>query len=117
MTDKTAHKLGILIVIGMLVQLAVIGYVFYSGYQRRVDTVKFQRLACERGKLDRKDNADFQVAHTVYITTVTGAKSVKEDVKRAARTAVVTFNRTSQSLAKRSTIDCTKVFPDATVFP
>lgn len=117
MTKQTGQRVVQVVVIGMLVQLAVIGYVFYSAYARRVDATKNNRAACERNKLDRTDVADFQKAQTVYITSVTGAASVKEDVKRAARKAILTFDRTSQGLTERSKIDCTKAFPDPTLFP
>lgn len=105
------------LLIAMLVQLAVISYVFITGYQGRLDTVRAQRAGCERSKLDRKDNADFQVAHRIYIHRVTDADSVKEDVKSAARAAVKTFDRTSASLAERAQIDCSKAFPKASIFP
>jgi hypothetical protein len=116
-TDNLAHNVVRVVVIGLVVQLAVIGYVFYSGYKSRVETVTFQRAACERGKLDRKDNADFQVAHTEYIRKVTGAASVHEDVKKAARTAIKTFERTSQRLSKRAVLKCQAAIPNATLFP
>lgn len=106
-----------ILLIAMLVQLGVISYVFITSYQGRVDTVRAQRAGCERSKLDRKDNADFQVAHRIYIHNVTQADSVKEDVKSVARTAVETFDRTSASLAKRAKIDCTEAFPKASLFP
>jgi hypothetical protein len=117
LTNETGRKLALLILIGMLAQLLVIGYVFYSAYERRVEMTGKSRVACERNKLDRADNADFQRAHTKYITSVTGAASVQEDVKRAARKAVVTFRRTSNSLTSRSKIDCKTAFPDPTLFP
>lgn len=106
-----------LIVIGMFVQLAVVGFVFEQSYQGRVDLVASQRKGCARGKLDRQDNADFQRAQATYITKVTHAKSVQEDVKAAAREAVRTFNRTSKSLAERAQIDCTEAFPKASWHP
>jgi hypothetical protein len=106
-----------LVLIGLVVQLLVIGYVFYSGYQTHANNIRNQRAGCERNKQDRADSAAFQTAQTVYINKVTGAASVKEDVKRAAREARKTFDRTSASLTARSKIDCKKAFPDATLFP
>lgn len=106
-----------LIVIGMLVQLLVIGYVFYQGFTGRQDIVHSQRLGCKRGKLDRQDNADFQNAHAVYITRVTDARSVQQDVKDAANEALMTFERTSASLTRRAKIDCAKVYPKARFIP
>jgi hypothetical protein len=111
------RTLAQLVVICLLLQLVVIGYVFYSSYQGRVDVVNAQQRGCARNKLDRSDNAAFQQAQATYITKVTAAKSVHEDVKRAAREAVVTFNRTSAGLTKRAGIDCLKAFPKASLFP
>jgi hypothetical protein len=101
----------------MLINLGVVGYVLISEYQGRENLVKSQRAGCKRGKLDRKDNADFQVAQTTYIGKVTGARSVHEDVKSAARQATITFKRTSRSLEGRSHIDCAKAFPKAKFIP
>jgi hypothetical protein len=117
MTRQSGKGLAQLVVIGMAVQLLVIGYVFYQSYQGRNDVVSSQRQGCERGKLDRQDNADFQIAQTIYITGVTDAQSVREDVKQAARKAVITFHRTSQSLKKRARIDCAHVYPKAGLLP
>lgn len=101
-TPLTRRQGGLLvkmIIIGMVVQLSVVVYVGLN-----------QRAGCERGKLDRKDNSDFQNAQTTYIDKVVLAKSVRGDVKQAARTAVRTFNRTSESLSRRSKIDCDIAF-------
>lgn len=106
-----------LILIGMVVQLLVISYVFYNTYDGRVNTVKAQRRGCERSKKDRLANADFQQAHRRYIDKVVLAKSVEEDVKRAARAAVKTYNRTSAELSERALINCSTAFPKARLIP
>lgn len=117
MTNKTGRSLAKLILIGMAVQLMVIGYVFYQSYQGRADVVSNQRAGCERGKLDREDNAEFQVAQKDYILKVTSAVSVKEDVKAAARQAAKTFEKTSARLTRRAMIDCTTAYPKASFLP
>lgn len=117
MPRETGRQLAMLITIGMAVQLLVIGYVFYNSYAGRVNVVTSQRRGCERGKQDRKDNADFQRAQSKYIRKVVLAQSVQEDVKDAAREARKTFTRTSKSLTKRSRINCEKAFPKAGFFP
>lgn len=113
----TAARVVKLLICGMLAMLVVVAYVFYTDFEGRKNTVTAQRAGCERSKLDRTANAAFQRAHTEYITTVTGAKSVKEDVKKAARKAVKTFQRTSKDLSKRAKIKCRKAFPKASFFP
>jgi hypothetical protein len=117
MNTETAHKLTVLILFVLLLNLFAFGYSFYTGYQGRKDIVTTQRLGCERGKKDRTDNARFQSAHKLYIDKVVLAKSVEEDVKAAARTAVETYNQTARDLTIRAQIDCTKVFPKARLIP
>jgi hypothetical protein len=117
LTRRQGGRLARLIVVGMLLQGCVVGYVFYQSYVGRESVVDASRLGCERSKLDRKDNADFQWAQARYILKVSGAASVKADVKRAARTALKTFNRTSKSLERRARIDCKKAFPKAGLLP
>lgn len=117
MDSKTMVYLARLIVLGMAVQLAVIVFVFYRDYQGRVNLVAAQQRGCERYKQDRKDNADFQIAHAKYITRVTSAQSVKEDVKSAAREALNTFDRTSSALLRRSKVLCSDVYPKASLIP
>lgn len=117
MSANTAYNLAKLALIVLGIQLFVIMYVFYQSYQGRVDIVHTLRLGCERGKKDRGDNADFQQAQKRYIDRVVLAGSVKEDVKRAAREAVQTFERTSNSLSERALINCHDAFPDAKWIP
>jgi hypothetical protein len=117
LSKDEGSKIVKLILAGMLSFLLLVVYVAYSSYQGRVDTVTAQRAGCERGKLDRQANADFQRAHKKYIDKVVLAKSVEEDVKRAAREAVLTYNRTSAELTERAQIDCAEAFPKASLIP
>lgn len=117
MTEHAATRLVKLCLVMMIFQLCIIAYVFYTEYSGRVAIVKAQRISCERGKQDRKDNSDFQNAHKKYIDKVVLAQSVKEDVKRAAREAEETYNRTSVSLTERSRINCNKATPSAKLIP
>lgn len=114
--QATSHLITFVIVV-LIVQFFSITYVFYQSYEGRVDIVDRQRTGCERGKRDRVDNAAFQRAHAKYIRVVTGAKSVKEDVKSAAREALQTYDRTSTSLTERAKISCALTYPDPGVFP
>lgn len=111
LTRRMGRWLVYLVLIGMFVQLSVVVYVGVRDHQARAELINSQRRGCERGKLDRQDNADFQMAQSTYIRKVVLAKSVEEDVKTAAREARETFKRTSTSLSKRAQIDCKKVFP------
>lgn len=95
----------------------VAGLPLVAAYVQRQSVVVSSRAACERTKLDRADNAAGWTAHRNYITQVTGAASVKEDVKAAARGAVKTYARISVSLTERSLIDCADAYPDASLMP
>jgi hypothetical protein len=116
-TNSQAQRIVKLVLAFMALFLFMILYVFFQAYASRVSVVKNQRAGCERGKLDRRDNADFQTAQKVYIKKVVLAQSVQEDVKQAARDAVKTFNRTSADLAVRSKISCEKAYPSARLLP
>lgn len=117
-SKKIGRDLVFLVLTGMFVQLGLMGYVFYSAYEGRVDLVESQREAClTRGTVANEANARFQRAHTRYITKVTGAKSVQEDVKKAAREAVKVFRETSTTLTRVANVDCMKAYPKASFFP
>jgi hypothetical protein len=83
-----------------------------ASYQARLEIVKTQRVGCERGKKDRAANAAAWTAHSVYITKVTAAKSVQEDVKRAARIASRTYVGVSADLRRRAALSCKTAYPD-----
>ena len=100
-SHSTLQKLARLLVGVLVIQLFLMAYTFYNGYEGRKNIVTSQRAGCKRGKLDRIDNAAFQRAHKLYIDKVVLAQSVKEDVKTAARAAVETYNKTAASLTLR----------------
>lgn len=97
--------------------VVLIVYVTWVAYDGRREIVNAAREACENSKLDRIDNAASWTAHRDYITSVTAARSVKEDVKRAARKANLTYTLTSAGLRVRANIDCHDTIPDASLRP
>jgi HAMP domain-containing protein len=105
MSEDTGLKLVKLIVLCMVMQLFLIGYVFATGYHGRQDTVQNQRAACERGKLDRKVNAQ--------------GWRIAEEARRADGQEVVAqaYNNIASSLEDRADINCEEVFPDARIIP
>lgn len=117
MSEQAGSRLTKLVIAIMVTNLFLMGYVFLSSYEGRKTTVKTQRAGCERSKKDRADNAEFQSAHKLYIDKVVLAKSVEEDVKAAARTAVETYKRTAADLTIRSQINCAEAFPKARLIP
>lgn len=105
MDDNHAFSLAKLIIIGMIVQLAVIGYVFYQSYQGRADVVDSQRGGCERGKLDRIDNAKaWRIAQRRAFSQSQIIYSIE-------------YSDVAARLEKRSRIDCVTEFPKAGFLP
>ena len=98
-------------IIGMLIQLAVIGYIYVNDHIDDHSLVQSQRAGCERNKLDRIANAEFQRAHARYIHELTSVQTVEVEVRRAAEEALRTFERTSTSLTERSKINCREAYP------
>lgn len=98
-------QMAILIIIGMFIQLLVIGYVFYSSYEGRKDLVASQRAGCKRGKLDRAANAEgWRIAEV--------ARSSTGDYAVAARYEIIAVG-----LEDRSAINCEDAYPKASIFP
>lgn len=60
-----------------------------------------QLAGCERGKLDREDNARAFASMAVYYNGVTKAVSVKSDVKRIARKVQQQLEKSARHLASR----------------
>lgn len=105
MTDRTALNLGKLIIIGMAIQLLVIGYVFYQSYQGRSDVIHSQRLGCSRGKKDRKSNAKgWRIAQD--------AREADGDILVAKK-----YGRLASDLEGRAKINCHTAFPKAGLLP
>lgn len=105
LTRRVGYHLAMLVLVGMIVQLLVIGYVFYQSYAGRVEVVQAQRLGCERGKLDRNDNAEgWRIAEA--------ARRAQGEFEVARHYAHI-----AEGLEARSRINCHVVYPDAGVFP
>lgn len=98
---STAHIKGLLKTMrNLMVAVAFFG-VLSIGY---VEKNRYE--GCERGKKDRVTNAAAWTKHAAYINSVLRAPSVKEDVKRAARDAQLTYLMASKDLTTRSRISC-----------
>lgn len=130
MTQKAGHMLVRLVIIGLLCFLALIGYVLWQSYAGRVDLVTASRTACERGKLDRTDNAtgwrtaqtarEKSLAKELHISDEAVAKLVKTDPNPSDPPDLVAarkYDSIASGLEKRSRIDCTVVFPNASFIP
>lgn len=130
MDDRNSRRLVQLILIGFLLQLMVICYIFYQSYQGRVDIVHSQRAGCERGKLDRNANArswrkaerarlntvaeDLHISYAKAEKLITTKPSVSDSFDlQAARE----YDKTATGQEQRSRISCTKAFPKAGFLP
>lgn len=125
----TARSLVRLIIGAFLVNLMVLGYVFYQSYQGREDLVQNNRAACERGKLDRFANAvGWRTAETARLNTLADTLHISYAEAKALEEHELTpddppdlvaarkYNSIAFGLEKRSKIDCTKAFPKAGLF-
>lgn len=114
---KNILRLAKLIVIGMLVQLLVIGYVFYSNYQGRKDNVKSLRAGCERGKIDRKDSARAARANATNWSKAAAIRRKSGDISVALAYEGNSLKQTisADSLLRRSRINCAEAYPKASI--
>lgn len=105
MTRKNAASLVKLWIIGMLVQLFVIGYGLYVSYTDRVNLVNAQRHGCERAKQDRDVNAK-------------GWRTAKRrSLSQGQPDFADIYDGIVTSLEIRSKVDCIKAFPQARLLP
>lgn len=105
MTNKTGSSIVRLLIIGMFVQLFVVGYVFYQTYQGRTSLAHSQQRGCERGKKDRNANAQgWRIAE--------GARRANGQTEIADH-----YARIAAGLEQRSRIDCAKAYPKASFLP
>lgn len=105
MTKETGASLVKLLIIGMIVQLFIIGYIFYQSYAGRADVVTAQRKGCKRGKLDRNANAE-------------GWRQAEAARRASGQFKVAnTYARIASGLEARSRIECDKVYPSAGLLP
>jgi hypothetical protein len=130
MTKKTGRMLVRLVIIGLVCFLGLIGYVLWQSYAGRVDLVNASRTACARGKLDRGANAkgwrtaqtarEKSLAEELHISDEAVAKLIKVDPSPSDPPDLVAarnYDSIASGLEKRSRIDCTVVFPNASFFP
>ena len=105
MTSRAGAKLVKLLLVGMLVQLFVIGYIFYQSYVGRSEVVAAQRKGCERGKNDRDANAQ--------------GWRIAELARRESGNIFVAnhYARIASGLEERSRINCNAVYPSAGLLP
>lgn len=104
-TNRIANLFAKLVLVGMCIQLLVIGYVFITEYNGRTDVVTAARQGCERDKLDRKANAR-------------GWRIAEEARRKEGQTKVADdYAKIAGPMEKRSRINCKARYPKASMFP
>lgn len=99
MNKAEGVHLAHLILIGMVCMVLLIGYVFYQSWDHRMRLVDAQRVACERAKKDRIDNAQgWRFAEGTLL-----ASKLIEEAKK--------YDRIADNLERRAGVDCSKAFP------
>lgn len=104
-----------LVIIIFLVQLGIVGFVFWTAYEGRKDAVTSQRAGCERGKLDRAASAAFaQGVLNIFKGTDKTTPSVVSK-ERAADQAKI--QDAIHGYKVRAKIVCAKTIPKARLWP
>lgn len=114
-THTQAERIVKLLICCFLVVVLTLAYMAYQAYS--ITIVSNQRAGCERIKLDRRDNVDFQVAYINYVNRVALELPTKRDVTDITKEATKIFDNTSSRLAKRAKIDCAHAYPDTRFLP
>lgn len=130
MTQSQAQKVVTLVVVGLLLLMGTIVYVFITNYNGRVDLVASNRAGCERAKLDRGANASgWRTAETARVSSLAKQMHIPFDrafalTKKkpalddpADLIAARKYNEIASGLEVRSVITCSEVFPKARFFP
>lgn len=110
-------KLGLLILLGMVIQLGVIAYVIWAQYDGRKNSVENLRAGCRRGKMDRADNAQIASAAANNWREAAAIRRKDGDITVAIKYTANAKRQeaSSRSLAKRSRINCADAYPKASL--
>lgn len=101
----------------LLVMLGIVVFVYAQSYEGRVQLIDSQRSGCERGKLDRAVNATgWAAARDARLATAHDLKALAGERVSASLAAAV-YQRIVTSLNARAHINCSSVFPDASLLP
>jgi len=102
---NTGRKLTRMVLVCFGVMIVLWGYVLWQSYEGRVDLVNNSRSACERGKKDRNANAEgWRIAE--------GARRAEGQTDVADKYAEI-----ATGLEERGAINCSEVFPKASLLP
>lgn len=109
------NKFARLVIIGMLVQLGVIVYVFATEHNGRQDAVNAAREGCKRDVLDRQ--ASVTLNENILKAFREGQKQAPQVLTPTRKKAVEEIESTTAGLDERAHINCLERYPDAGWFP
>lgn len=112
---RRLRRLGELVVLGMTIQLLVIGYVFYTDYRGRERAILASREGCERDKLDR--TASVVLNKNILIAFQETDKNRLTPPSHRRMVALNKINATTAGLDARARINCVQRYPEASLFP
>lgn len=109
------HRFAKLVIIGMVVQLGVIAYVFITEHNGRQDAVFAAREGCKRDVLDRQ--ASVTLNENILKAFREGQRQAPQVLTPTRKRAVEEIESTTSGLDDRAHINCTERYPDAGWFP
>lgn len=104
-------------VIGWVLLLLLVAYVFGQSYAGRTQLANDQREACRVTSFSRIDVGKALRAQSDYLNLVLEAESVKDDVKRAARRNQAVQDRVATRLERIARVPCEEQFRSPSVLP
>lgn len=113
-TRKTL-LLAKVVVVGMLVQLFVLVYAFYTDYQGRKVVVAAAREGCERDKLDRA--ASVTLNENILIAFIEGDRKQSGIPTAKRQRALAEIDATTAGLDARAKINCNERYPEVGLLP
>jgi hypothetical protein len=104
-TEKTAYNLAKLILLGLIVHVFILGYVFWTDYNGRKEVSNAARAGCERDRTSRALNAEgWRIAED--------ARRQGGDIRISVRYAEL-----AAQLEALAQINCTDLYPKASLIP
>lgn len=112
MSSNPLRELRRVVIAFAILAAFLFGYVIAQSYQGRVEIHQAQIAGCQRGKLDRADNA-------LGWRTAQEARDAayKLDHRASDLFAAQRYDAIATELERRSAIDCSKAFPSPTLSP
>jgi hypothetical protein len=103
--ENTLYIVTKLIVLGLVIHLFILGYVFYTDYQGRSSISRAAREGCERDVESRSTNAKgWRIA-----------QRARADDRQMS--VAIKYGALAARLEEASSIDCSELYPKASLIP